>query len=898
MRIVRKIQPLPRNRSLSGTGFVITLAALTVACLTQAPLALAQQEAALEEVVVTGIRRSIEDAIGVKRGASEIVDAISAEDIGRLPDENVAETLQRINGVQIQRRNGEGAGVAVRGLTANRLELSGFTVINPTGRNSGPDEGTYPVLQFIPSSLLSGVEVSKSAAANHIEGSLGGTVNLSILNPLDAGNSLSASLEGGWDERTEDVDPRVAATLTRASADERFGVLLSYSHTERSVGEELYFTRTGWYDAADHSADGVDNPTVGPGDIRLQTLEEDRTRDGFLGSLRFRPTDNAELYLTGFWAQFDLDRDRSWFSSGGSGGNNPMGYTGDVNVSASGSILSGGFVSQIQGNGETLTNESETASIVFGGEVSINDLDLSGSVSYGEAEQADRQDFARVRHNGVAFYRDFSGSIPRLDVTDGFDVSNPAVYDSGSGLIGFSNEIDYENEELAIRGDFEFQLDDLVFFEALRGGVRWTDQEATRHQLRAGNNAGGSVWIVPTPGGLSGNVDPALYRTVPLSDVFGGVSNVDAYIGAHPGGLGSTGALLDFVNANPNEADASRNNQGVFVFQPDGSYGTSEEITSAYLVADFANDNLSGNIGLRYVHTKQDSDFHIITTPGGVRTVTPHTLSRSYDDILPSLNLRLDVTDDVVARFAAAKTMSRPLTGDLNGGVALDEAAGTALGGNPALDPATAIAIDLSVEWYIGDASSLSAAYFYKDVEGFLESITEERVVPGAINSNPASPHYLTNLFLVTTSAATDTSEISGFELSYQNVWEQGFGVQANYTYIDSNGVGNLPLTGLSEHSYNLVGFYERELFSARVAYNWRDNFLVSPDFVGSPMYEDSRGQLDASLQYRINDMFSISLDGLNLTETRVDQYDTLEERPRRIANTGRRLFFGVRMSM
>ena len=150
----------------------------------------------------------------------------------------------------------------------------------------------------------------------------------------------------------------------------------------------------------------------------------------------------------------------------------------------------------------------------------------------------------------------------------------------------------------------------------------------------------------------------------------------------------------------------------------------------------------------------------------------------------------------------------------------------------------------------------------------------------------------------MTTSAATEDSEISGFELSYQNIWEQGFGIQANYTYIDSNGVGDLPLTGLSEHSYNLVGFYERELFSARVAYNWRDNFLVSPSFTGNPLYEDSRGQLDASLQYRINDMFSISLNGLNLTDTRVDQYQTLEERQFRIANTGRRLFFGVRMSM
>ena len=869
------------------------LALLLAGVIAQSPAALAQQEsAAIEEIVVTGIRRSITDAIAAKRNSDRISDGISAEDIGRLPDENVAEALQRVNGVQVQRRNGEGGGVAVRGLTANRLELNGFTVVDPTGRVTGPDEGIFPVLQFIPSSLLSGVQVAKSSSAEQIEGSLGGTINLAILSPFDARQGINYSVEGAWDDRTRDFDPRVSATWATVTDDERWGVLLSLSHTGRSVGEELFLSRTGW-SGQDTNGDGVPDMNVAPGDLRFQTLEEDRDRNGFLGSLQMRPDDDSEFYLTAFLASYDLARDRSWFSSGGSGGNDPAGYT-NPTLSPAGSILSGGFISQIQGNGETLTNESTTSSIVLGGSRVLGDWDFSGSVSVGSAKQEDRQDFARVRHNGVAFHRDFSGSVPRNEVTDGFDVTNPDAYDSGSGLIGFSNAIDYENEESAARFDASYALGG-GFLTAIDAGLRWSDQESSRSQLRAGDNNGGSVWIVSTVGGLNGNVDPALFRVVPLDDVFGGsVSNIPSYLAAHPGGLGSTSALLGFVNANPHSS-ASRSNQGIFVMQPDGSYGTAETIVSAYVRADFGGEGWGGNLGVRYVRTDQDSDFNVISTPGGVRTVTPQTLSRSYDDVLPSVNLRFDLTDDIVLRLGASQTMSRPNTGALNGGIALDEAAGTASGGNPELDPARADSLDLSLEWYASETSLLSVGLFWKDVSGFLESKTVVREVPGATNTNPASANHGTNLFLVTTSAATEKSSISGIELSYQNVLDNGLGIMANYTYIDSDGLGDLPLTGLSENSYNFVGFYENERISVRLAYNYRGDFLMNPSFVGTPMFEKGRAQLDASVQYRINDMFRLSLDAINLNDERVYQYATLEERAFRIARTGMRVFFGLR---
>ena len=879
-------------------ALTLVLPLIAAGVVLHAPAVLAQEASAdpeqvIEEVVVTGIRRSIIDAIALKRGADQITDAISAEDIGRLPDENVAESLQRINGVQLQRRNGEGAGVAVRGLTANRLELDGVTVVNPTGRNSGPDEGTYPVLQFISSSLLSGVSVAKSASADQVEGSLGGTVNLAILNPFEARPGINLSVEGAWDDRTGDIDPRVSGTWVTVTPDERFGVLLSYTQTARSVGEELFFTRTGWA-GQDTNGDGTPDTNFAPGDIRFQTLEEDRGRSGLLGSVRTRPNDTTELYLTAFHATFDLDRDRSWFSSAGSGGTDPAGYMAPT-ISPSGSILTGGFTSQIQGNGEALTNESTTWSVVAGGSHVVGAWDISGSVSVGAALQEDRQDFARIRHNGVMFRRDFSGSIPRNDVTDGFDLTNPASYDSGSGLIGFNNAIDYENDELAVRFDVTYDLGG-EFLESISGGFVRADQEATRFQLRAGNNHGGSVWIVPTVGGLAGNVDANLYRVVPLSDVYGGrVSNVPAYLAADPGGLGGTDALLRFVNTNFNPADTTRNDQGRFIEQPDGNYGTAETITAGYARADFGGDGWGGNVGVRYIRTEQDSAFNVISSPGGVRTVQEQSFGRSYNDLLPSINLRFDLTETTVLRLGASQTMSRPTSAALNGGIALDEAAGTASGGNPELEPARADAFDLSLEWYPNAGSSVSVAAFRKDVTGFLESQTIQREVSGATNNNPASPDFGTNRFLVTSVSATDESNIAGIEFSYQNVFDNGFGVQANYTYIDSDGLAGLPLTGLSENSYNVVGFYETERISARVAYNFRDDFLVTPSFNGVPMFEKGRGQLDGSLQYRLGDRWAVTLEAINLNDERVDQFAVVEERAFRIARTGTRMFLGIR---
>lgn len=893
MKKIMNLQPNALAKAIMQAG------AVSAACVASSVPAMAQsnEAEALEEVVVTGIRRSIGDAIGIKRDASNIVDAISAEDIGKLPDENVAETLQRINGVQIQRRNGEGAGVSVRGLSQNRLEVDGVTLVNPTGRNSGPSESTFPVLQFVPSDLLSGVQVAKSASADQIEGSLGGTVNLTLLKPLDVGDRLSISTQAAYDDRTKDVDPRFSLSWSKVLADDTFGVLLSYSKTERSVGEELFFTRTG-YSGADSNGDGVDDSNFAPGDLRFQTLEEDRDRSGFLGSLQWRPGDNTEIYLNAFYASYDLDRDRSWFSSAGSGGDDLADYNNPV-VSDRGTIIAGEFNSQIQGNGESLTNESETSSFVLGGEHIVNNWTFNAKVSSGSAEQADRQDFARVRHNGVQFYRDLSGSVPSLDVVDDFDVLNPASYDSSSGLIGFSNRIDYESDETAFQFDVDYDIEN-SFITSVETGFRWADQESSRIQFRAGDNNGGGVWIVSTEGGLA-SIDPGLYEVISLSDVYGGTSNQAAYIAADPDGLGGTTGLLNYVNANPRSGDTGRSNQGVFVYQPDGSHSTEEEIRSVYLKVNFATEvgNLpvSGNVGVRYIETDQRSLFNQITSPDGVTTVTPTTFNRDYDNVLPSLNLRADLNEDLSLRFAASQVLSRPSTGSLAGGVSLDEAAGTGSGGNPALDPAEADAYDLSLEWYINDTSSLTAAYFYKDVDGFLGSVSRIESVSGATNNNSASPDFGTDRLLVSRVEASESSTIKGFELAYQNVWDNGFGTQLNYTYVDSDGVGSLPLEGLSEVSYNVVGFYEADNYSARLAYNWRDDYLVSRSFNGSALFQEARGQLDLSLSYDITENISVSLEGINLNDERVYEYATLTERPFRIANTGRRFFVGIRAS-
>ncbi|WP_040513830.1 TonB-dependent receptor [Paraglaciecola polaris] len=851
----------------------------------------AQESSSIENVEVIsvkGIRQSITAALAVKQDASVISDAISAEDIGKLPDENVAETLQRITGIQIQRRNGEGSRVAVRGLVQNRIELDGVSLVNPIGRSySGFDETVFPVLQFVPAELLSGVEVYKSASADQVSGSLGGTVNLTLLKPLSVGDKTSISLQGSYDDRTDAVDPRYGITWSKELIEGELGVLVSLSESARSVGEELFFTRTGW------SGDTLS----APGDLRLQTLDEDRDRTGALFNVQWRPTSETEIYLNTFYASYDIERDRSWFSSADSGGSVIANYLDTPMVSSNDTILAGTFISQVQGNGEALENNSETTSIVLGFNHTIDNWLFEGKVSHGSAEQDDYQDFARVRQNGVTFFRDFGQDLPVLNVTDDFDANDPNLYDSASGLIGFSQVVNYENDETTATFDTTYYLEN-DFFTSIEAGIRWADQKASRYQERAGDAInGGGVWIVPTLGGLEGSVDQNLYRSVSLSDVYDGeASNVERFIAAVPGGLGSTKALLNYVQQN-----ASTQGSGVFFAQPDGTYSTAEEMTSLYIKANFQTQwsdlPVSGGFGARWVDTSQESRFFFIDDTGA----TADTFNRDYSNFLPSANIKIELDSDLILRAAYSKVVAQPDSSALAGGVSLDVLAGAARGGNPNLDVAEADAYDLSLEWYISEFSALTGAIFRKDVSGFLSPNTERKALEGAVNANVGSPDFGTNNFLVTSTVAGGDSTINGLELAYQTVWESGFGVQSNYTYIDSDGVStggdelSLPLEGLSENSVNLVAFYEKYGYSVRFAYNWRDSYLVSRNFNGSQLFEESRGQLDFSASYDINESWRVSFDAINLNDERVDQYSNFEERKFRVENTGRRFFAGVR---
>jgi len=859
-----------------------TLIAPTVA---QEALAQAEQDN-VEIISVKGIRSSITDALSVKQNSDVIADAISSEDIGKLPDENVAETLQRITGIQIQRRNGEGSRVSVRGLVQNRIEIDGVSLVNPIGRSySGFDETVFPVLQFVPSELLSGIEVYKSYSADQIAGSLGGTVNLTLLKPLSIGDRFSGAVQASYDDKTEDTDPRLSVTLSKELIEGELGVLFSLTQARRSVGEELFFTRTGWSGSEFFSN----------GDFRLQTLEEDRDRTGAVFNVQWRPTSDTEIYLNTFYAAFDIERERSWFSSGGSGGTNPDDYLTPPTILPSGTIIAGEFVSQLQGNGEALNNDSETQSIVAGFEHTIEDLLIKGLVSFGDAEQVDDQSFARVRQNDVSFAKDFRGDVPSLSVIDQTDPNNPSTYDSGSGLIGFSNDITYESEETTAELEFEYFLSG-DFITSVEAGVRWADQESSRTQFRAGNPSGGGVWIVATPGGLEGNIDSSLYQSVSLSNVFGGAgSNVTNFLAANPRGLGGTSNLLSYVQQN-----ATADGAGVFFSQPDGTYSTQEEITSLYGLVNFeteiADKLVTGSFGGRWVDTQQTSEFFVIDESGP----TAQSLERDYDNFLPSANVKVQLDDDLFVRGAYSKVISRPDTFALAGGVSLDQLAGTASGGNPLLDVAEADAFDVSVEWYINDFSAFTVGLFTKDVSGFLAPQTERRQIPGSLNNDPGSPDFGTEFFLVSSVAAGGESSIDGIELAYQTVLDSGFGAQINYTFVDSDGLDSengetTQLEGLSENSYNLVLFYEQDNYSARFAYNWRDEYLVSRNFNGSPLFEEARGQLDFSASYDINENWRVTFDAINLNDERVDQYSELVERKFRIEDTGRRFFLGVR---
>lgn len=842
-----------------------------------------------EEIVVVGFRHSLAKALKRKRDSSEIIEAISAEDIGELPDTSVVESLARLPGVAATRDVAGAEALSIRGL--------GSVLSNGTynGRDLASASGDRSVpFSLFPAELISGAGVYKAPAASRIEGGVAGTIDLNTVRPLEYGEqSLVVNLRGrhndlGGDLPTgEDKGYRGAITYIDQFADGTVGISLGYAGQKSpfaSLQSSVFNYRecefcgfiAGLPDVT--SADNPNNNLNVPFGADQDITSGESTRHSYLGTIQVEASDN--LYLTSdfFYSTFEQEN----LSAGllmegiGSFGNTFTDATVEgLNVTGGTATCNLGFVGSVnncrdRGFGQSLFGQTsvdldDSDLLSFGtGVVWDNDaLTIKGDVSYSKAESD--ATFTRVEYRpytGVAGSREIQlpvstygeNSSGAAFLSSPLDFSNPATNRiDGANVFNQSNTQD-EVLTFKIDGEYEFHSD---FFTGIKAGVRLNYRENTLDSRRQRGNLldpNDSIEITP--------------------DLVGGTFNhnsVDSDFGGNSILVLNAHAVLDQffpdLAASPD---------------PIGSHVINEDVMAYYLQADFATQIFSvpasGNLGVRVVDTGVETSGTATAEDAVTFVVTTSSVSTKddYREFLPSLNLNLFPMDDFIVRLAASRALARPALSFLSPGVSSfgsETFAGSGGGGNPFLRPFIANQLDVSLEKYFDEDTALTLALYYKDVDTF---ITQARTETG-------SPQNLVSF----TPANGEGGTIQGVEVLYQQTFTGllpkgagDIGIYANYSYADSDiqltenfDSGSYGLDGLSKHVANMTLHYQREKFGARVSYRYRSEFTRPQRPAQAFITNDAEGDLSFQLSYDASDKLRFVLQGYNLTDEPRDGY-------------------------
>jgi iron complex outermembrane receptor protein len=867
--------------------------------------------ATLDAIEVRGIRSSLEKSLEGKRNEDSVVEVITAEDVGKMPDKNVADSLARVPGVTTQSQSGGSGGfdendrVSLRGTNPSLTQ----TLINGHSVASGDwfvlDQvglvGRSVSYSLLPSELVSQVVVRKSATADVVEGGVAGAVDIITRKPLDflEQQTLEGSLQAVYADLPDEYDPQISALFNWKNDANSFGVMLQAFHETRHLrrdGQEIL----GYAQIAPGSALATARPDLAnvyyPTLIGSSFFEQERERRGGLIDLQLRPNESWEIDLTGFKSKMDASNyNRNWMFWG----SRVIG--GDNRVPNSYVVRNNTLVAATWNNVGTATDRAQYAivdNILRKGayaETDFFNLDLKwfasdsltlkakvGTTS-GDGVTPVQNVFEGDVFNTGASYS-FNGIDRPADVS--FPSGNPANF-TGTGLdwiFGASPASTSDNEDYA-QFDGDWQIDGGAFTN-VKFGLRWAGHDRDTHQVAQGPNFATDpftnlpVWDGSTyPGDfgddLGGNFPRNVWQLSPEE-------------------------LERWGNIHSNRDPVTRH------YWP-GEFSIEEEATAAYVMGVFAGDSWSGNVGVRFVQTKEDVLVNVAvpgsvcpalaacpSVPGAITSSAFGTfyqlpVEHTYDDILPSANFRWDLAEDLVGRLAISRTLSRPDYSAMGGALTADDTTNTGNGGNPDLEPIVANNFEGALEWYYGPRSLFSAGLFVIDLDSYVSFGTYQTELLNIRTGQTAT---------YTISAPVNASgKVQGAELSWQSPIAGNFGGWANYTYADAEEDGGADLVGASENTYNVGAYWENERFGARVAYTYRSSFFVGLDR-SSPQYQDDTGTLSASAQWHWNDRVSFTFEGLNLNNPTLKYYGLNEDQPRAFYVNGRQFYFGVRVSL
>jgi iron complex outermembrane receptor protein len=878
----------------------------------------------VEEVVVNGYRQSLLSAIESKREAVSITDTISAEDIGKFPEQNLAESLQRITGVQITRNNGAGQFVSIRGLPPT------FALVDLNGRDmpSPPRPGQFGSRSFdfsiLSSEFVSAVDVYKSTTADLNEGGLSGTVNVRTLNPADVTNrKFVVSAKGSYNSNSTNTEPVLAGIYEDSLADGKLGVVAGASYAKRDI-LNLRYQAYGLQPSVEWPGSTGAGPTNFPPNAfwdnaqEFDALNGDDKRTSYLGALSLKFSPNADLYAQYLYSSYSVDTISQ----------------GDVLRFAGGAGAAPALITAYN-LGRTITEAVPGTSGVTGN--IIDSLSATGIDYRNNARTDFEDDLLRQYAVGLNFRSGaWSGNLDLSDSKSSSSVSNLALeatgFASASSAISsgpaswvfapgynpldptqfhaasFNGAYHQPAEDEIKAGKFEVKYkngDGL--FRGMTLGLRLGNEEnsyQTNSVLLDGNSLAAVLGVpVETYGnGCCTGPNIAPYMTQVSNDFWG---KTHTYLISDLNKLYAQIPLAQLIQA----AGGAKPNLGT-------AYDIKEDTYAGYARLDFGAEGspLKGNIGLRVVNTHETSNGDapdldnltccVGTTPT-VPAAGPVSIKSSYTDVLPSLNASWDARNDLKFRLGAGRTLTRPDLASLSPAVsAVTSIPWSITEGNPHLHPYTSDNYDLSVEWYFAPGGLLSGATFYKRISGFIQTLANGTETHNVTQNGVTAPE----VFTIFQPVNAGTTSAHGFEVSYQQNFTflpkpfDGTGILANYTYVNAGDISygsstvSSPMAGVSKDNYTLVAYYEGPRFGIRANYTYRSSYLSSqPDnYFGDGDYIQGYGQLDMSATLHITSHFDATLEVINVGDAALSELDVFGIN-RGYETDGRTFLFGVR---
>jgi len=921
----------------------VTITLLGAAIAAQAQDAQTNQQ--LDTVVVTGIRASQEKALSVKRNADTHIDVISAEDIGKMPDKNVADSLARIPGVTVLNSPTGGSGgfderdrVGLRGTNPSLTQtlLDGHSVANGDWfvlDQTGAGVGRSVSFSLLPSELVSRVEVHKNSQASDTEGGTAGSVNIITRKPLDFTKTLTfeASVGAVYADLPKKTDPQMSALFAWKNEAKTFGVMIQAFDEKRHLRRDGVETIA--LDAQPHAYQpfaAAEAPVTSqvpglagvlyPNLMGSALFTQDRERKGGVVSAEIKPTKDLDFTLSAFSSKMDADNYNRNFMLANPWAFQTPGITlKDYTVDPSTNVLTKADYTfatpQKIGVYDMISRKAsaQTGYVNLEGSYRVNsDLKISGNAgtSKGTGKTVSQDVYeGDMFGTGAGFQLNGSGSAPSFYLTaaptPGGNAGVPYQLD---WIFGDQNVV-VQDKETWGQVDAEYSLD-AGLLKSLKFGVR----EAQHHRYTDGPIIGqGPNWGAPA--GANG---------LPLGLPQSAYSN--SYPSNFGSGLGSgfptniqypsedTLAAYDAVNA---VRPLSRR-------EPTHEYSVKEKVTAAYLQGNLEGDHWSGNVGLRLVNTKSSiliwaptsdtslpgyaaSAFAAVgplwTDPSGYYQTFK---DKSYTDILPSASIRIDVTKDIVARFALSRTLTRPdytalSSAQLLGGYSdpTGKTVGTGTTGNPDLDPIRSTNFDANFEWYFAPRAFVSMGAFHMQMNSYIvDGVKRENLTTDLIPTNGQQGALGNQLITAPFDLQTQINmkaSVTGLEFAFEMPIAYNFGVSANYTLADGHDQTGHVLRGSVKNTANLGGFFENDKFSARVNYGYSSDNYLGVDR-GTDYYQRGGGVLSASLGYKISDHFAISLDGQNLNNPILKYYGNVISEPRAIYQNGRQYYLTARI--